>query len=43
MHCKSFYAAGAEFFQQGFGQLVVGLGDDFTGFFVDDVARAIRN
>ena len=33
------YAAGAQFFQQNFSQLFVGLGNDFTGFFFNDVAR----
>ena len=33
------YAAGAQFFQQNFSQLFVGLGNDFAGFFFNDVAR----
>ena len=33
-----FDAAGAQFFQQSFCQLFVGLGNDFAGFFFNDVA-----
>jgi len=33
------HASGAQFFQQGIGQLFVGLGNDFAGVVIDDVAR----
>ena len=36
-HLQVLHASSAQFFQQNIGQLVIGLGNDFTGFSINDI------